>query len=199
MVQARALATRARILDQAATAFARDGYDAASLTGDILEPAGVSVGSFYHQFDNKLDVLFALLNERNEGQGRSVDEAFASAGTTTVRDRLAMLVNWVLDYIDAEPDLCLIQLRERWNPDPKVRGAVIDSWAPWRHAILLAIDGVYDDELIAGAAARMLGRALLPTFGDYLSEREEERQRWRVRELPIVLDFCHAGVERLAG
>ena len=197
-MQARALATRARILDQAAIAFARDGYDAASLTGDILEPAGVSVGSFYHQFDNKLDVLFALLNERLEGFGREFDEAFAAAAPKTLHDRLSMMLTWVLDHTDALPDLCLIQLRERWNPDPNVRSAVVDSWAPWRRGIRLAIESEFDDEQAVGAAARMLGRALLPTLGDYLSIPEADRPAWRKRELPHVLAFCGTGVAHLA-
>ena len=71
--QARAIRTRDRILDQAEQAFADKGFEAASLTSDILEPAGISVGSFYHQFPDKRAVLYALLDEREQWQYASSD------------------------------------------------------------------------------------------------------------------------------
>ncbi|MEL7208592.1 MAG: TetR/AcrR family transcriptional regulator, partial [Actinomycetota bacterium] len=59
-------ATRQRIFDAAKTAFAAKGFDGTGLVADILEPAGVSSGSFYHQFDDKLDLLVQLLSDAAE-------------------------------------------------------------------------------------------------------------------------------------
>ncbi len=192
------MATRARIIDQAAVAFARDGYDAASLTGDILEPAGVSVGSFYHQFDNKLDVLFALLAERQQALADDVQQiALDDAESVDLEGALTSLFVQIVDRVDADPDLSMIQLRERWNPDESVRFAVTRSWLPWRQGIERAVDRVVSDATAREAAINLVGSALIPTMGRYLDLSAAERPAWRATEVPALAAFCTAGVERL--
>lgn len=198
MVQARARATRTKILDQAAIAFARDGYDAASLTSDILEPAGVSVGSFYHQFNNKLDVLFALLGERLEACATNAEASLDVESLSSLGARTHALMNWLFDHVDAEPELSLIQLRERWNSDHRVRRAVGQSWAPWR----LVLDGIAgslaEHPERQDAGVRMVGRTLVTTLGHYLHCAVPERAAWRDTELPYFVDFCLSGLHGLA-
>lgn len=55
--------TRKRLLDAGRRAFARAGPGGANLKEDILVPAGVSVGSFYHQFRDKTELFVAVLEE----------------------------------------------------------------------------------------------------------------------------------------
>ena len=55
--------TRRKILDAGTRAFADKGLDGTNLVRDVLEPAGVSVGSFYHQFADKTELLIVLLDE----------------------------------------------------------------------------------------------------------------------------------------
>lgn len=198
VVQARALATRARIIDQAAVAFARDGYDAASLTGDILEPAGVSVGSFYHQFDNKLDVLFALLTERQQTLVDDLEQVRIASDSLDLAGRVTALLTHMLDHLDRQPELYLIQLRERWNPDPQVRAAVFDGWAPWRQTLDHVADGLLDDTSKRAAAMRMLGTVVVPTLGLYLDAGDAGRQSWREDQLAETVTFCVGGLQALA-
>jgi AcrR family transcriptional regulator len=61
--QARAAETRRRLLDAGFQAFATKGVDGANLVEDVLEPAGVSIGSFYHQFADKAELLREILAE----------------------------------------------------------------------------------------------------------------------------------------
>lgn len=62
VVQARAAATRRRILDAAITLFAENGYGETGLA-DILQRAGVSKGAFYYHFDSKEAVASAIIGE----------------------------------------------------------------------------------------------------------------------------------------
>ena len=64
--------TRQRILDAARIAFAAKGHDAVNLRSDILEPAGVRVGSFYHQFTDKTALLVELLRDASVERRRQV-------------------------------------------------------------------------------------------------------------------------------
>src|SRR5215813_5824106 len=57
--------TRGRLLAVARRAFARKGLAGTNLKEDILVPARVSVGSFYHQFRDKTDLFVAVLEEHS--------------------------------------------------------------------------------------------------------------------------------------
>lgn len=68
-------ASRARILDSAAGAFARGGYNGASLDR-IAQHAGLTTAGVLHHFASKQEVLAALLGSRDDegdrvGAGRS--------------------------------------------------------------------------------------------------------------------------------
>jgi AcrR family transcriptional regulator len=59
--------TRARLLEAAATVFARRGFAAASLD-EVAEEAGLTKGAVYSNFDSKDDLIVALLEERLDRQ-----------------------------------------------------------------------------------------------------------------------------------
>ena len=61
-MQARAEATRRRILDSAVDLFSEMGYGETGLA-DILQRAGVSKGAFYYHFDSKEAVAAAIIQE----------------------------------------------------------------------------------------------------------------------------------------
>ena len=78
-VQARAVETRARILDAARTVYAEHGY-AAGTTNRIADEAGMSVGSLYQYFPNKDAILVELVRDHIEDGTAQVLEAVAGAG-----------------------------------------------------------------------------------------------------------------------
>jgi AcrR family transcriptional regulator len=58
-----ALQTRESLLDSAMKVFLEKGYSDARIE-DISEAAGVTRGAFYHHFDGKKEIYFALVEER---------------------------------------------------------------------------------------------------------------------------------------
>ena len=200
VVQARAIATRARILDQAAEAFAGAGYDAASLTGDILDPAGVSVGSFYHQFDNKLDVLFALIDEYLEEHADRIVGRAAGEPADPLPIALRRLLTDILDDVDRAPHLWWILVRERLHPDPRIADAVRAGWKPWcrvvdglvgGHAPIATCDLAIATDALAGFLPALVSR--------YLHVDAADRPRWRQEAFPLMVDFFVGGATTLAG
>jgi TetR/AcrR family transcriptional repressor of nem operon len=71
--QPRALATRDRILAEAARLFALKGYHDTKLD-DILGAAEVTTGAFFHHFGGKEDLGFAVLDRHMEKRRQSLDE-----------------------------------------------------------------------------------------------------------------------------
>lgn len=69
--QARAEATRRRIIDSAVDLFAELGYGEAGLA-DVLQRAGVSKGAFYYHFDSKESVAVAIIKEYRDANAQAV-------------------------------------------------------------------------------------------------------------------------------
>lgn len=129
--QARAIRTRARILDQAAQAFATKGFEATSLTSDILEPADVSVGSFYHQFADKHAVLLTLVEDRRAAWSPLIEQLVTSRSHATLQDALRAWVIAQLDDVDEHPAIWWIAFREMYHADPAIRQVFDAGWSEW--------------------------------------------------------------------
>lgn len=192
--QARAIRTRERILDQAEQAFASKGFDAASLTSDILDPAGISVGSFYHQFSDKRAVLHALLHERLpwEDLSPALDVA---AEQPTFSDTVRRGLGELLDDIDRHPATWRIHFRERDSADDDVRDLIAQSWQRWEEAVRVMFDRW------VGSAARGPGRVLYATSGlegvlrRYLDGDAAARRTVRDRMFDDVVVACIGSFE----
>lgn len=74
--QARARRTRARILDEAAAAFARQGYEGTSLN-EVIRASGLTKGAFYFHFASKEDLALAAFRHK---QQELVDRLLTEAG-----------------------------------------------------------------------------------------------------------------------
>jgi AcrR family transcriptional regulator len=73
----RRLETRARLVAAARTVFGRKGPDAATIA-EITEEADVGLGTFYHHFESKEELLGSVAAETAEAMGRALDRATAS-------------------------------------------------------------------------------------------------------------------------
>jgi TetR/AcrR family transcriptional repressor of nem operon len=71
--QARALATRSKIVKEAARHFALKGYHDSKLE-QIFSGAEVTTGAFFHQFTSKEDLGFAVINSHMEKRRRDLEQ-----------------------------------------------------------------------------------------------------------------------------
>lgn len=97
--------TRRRLLDAAATVFARRGYHAARVD-DIVKLAKTSHGTFYLYFENKEALFAALAGEVTEQMQDLLDELPAFGPDATGRDELrAWLARFAEHYRRSLPVL----------------------------------------------------------------------------------------------
>jgi AcrR family transcriptional regulator len=149
--QARRAETRERLLEAAATVFAREGYASASVE-EIAREAGFSTGALYSNFSGKEDLFLALLARNVERVSGQVAEAIAEQPTVEERARLAA-AEW-MRFLDREPEQVMLFV-EFWAyavRDPEARRRFAEAYAGPRAATARLIDD----------SARALG--MRPTF-----------------------------------
>ncbi|MGW5931270.1 TetR/AcrR family transcriptional regulator [Streptomyces anulatus] len=142
-------ARRDLILKAAVRVFARQGF-AATRVDDVAGEAGVAKGSVYLHFDSR-DALLTAAFEEYRAHSRAVIQQ-ARTGPGDGLERLARLVQSVLDLVVAEPELARI---------------LIDLWAAGRQGAASGVDiaAVYREyraviaDLLADAEAEEVCRA----------------------------------------
>src|SRR5262245_45445807 len=71
--QPRAVATRDKVVAEAGRLFALKGYHDTKLE-EILRAAEVTTGAFFHHFESKEDLAFAVIDRHMENRRRLLDE-----------------------------------------------------------------------------------------------------------------------------
>lgn len=199
-MQARARRTREKILAQAKRAFAERGFEATNLTEHILTPAGVSVGSFYHQFSNKREVLLEIFEHAIEARHARVGAVIAESQAGSFAEALREVLDVIFDGVDDDPDIARIQFREYESPDPEIRRRSligVDGWidivtrlaAPWYPT---ADPGAHD-------AARVVVLIGFGALREYVHASAAERPQIRGRLLDPAIEFAVAGLDRALG
>ncbi|WP_018653565.1 TetR/AcrR family transcriptional regulator [Actinomadura flavalba] len=153
---------RDRILRAALTCFARDGAATTTLTA-LRAEAGVSVGSFYHHFQSKEEVVAALFTDALAGYHRAflAELRRHPAPGDAVAAGVALHVRWCLDHPQEARFLLMERPPQRDEPGAEALAAQnrdffteIRAW--WRihehHGALRPLD-------LPTAAALWLGPA----------------------------------------
>lgn len=199
-MQARARRTRERIIAQAKRAFAERGFEATNLTEHILTPAGVSVGSFYHQFSNKREVLLEIFEHAIRVRHEHIKDRVRNSTPSTFEEALRNVLDALLDDVDAQHEVWLIQWREFESPDPEIRSRALIGIDEWIEIALQIMAPWYSrDHPAAHDAARQV---VLIGFGvarEYTRTDEVDRLVRRDRLLSTAVAFAGAGLERLLG
>jgi AcrR family transcriptional regulator len=192
--------TRRRLLTAGRRAFAVKGLAGTNLKNDVLVPARVSVGSFYHQFRDKTELLLAIMDEYARAfRARLTEIHRPKPGKTALdiaRDSYAM----ILDTVDANPDLVRIQLRERGSDDERVRRSLRIAHERWTASLaedyrsIAKASGV---EVEAGLLASLSVELALGAMAQYLEAPLGRRRALRERLLDGLVRFTLGGIPAL--
>lgn len=163
--------TRTALLDAAAEAFTRVGYDAATVEG-ITEAAGFSRGAFYSNFDSKDELFLTLIESRIESSLQDIAAAFQHGATAGERIRSGG------DFLDSlvakDRQWCLLYM-EFWSRavrNPKLRRRFAQQYEAWRAGIAEIIASQSRDLGIElDAPPRELGSALIALFEGHVLQR----------------------------
>ena len=92
-------ASRAALLAAAARVFAVSGYADANVN-DIVDQAGMSVGSLYHHFSSKADIYIELFNDYQSRQQHRSARAYRAALAAGERDAARLFLAGTRAYLE---------------------------------------------------------------------------------------------------
>ena len=191
--QDRSIETRSRLLDAGLRAFAAKGHDGVSLARDVLEPSGVSVGSFYHQFADKTDLLLAILEEH--GWARRRDVTMSAVQGATLDESVERGMAEFFDDLDTNELSWRLRLRIQQSADPRIRQSTTELLARWTEQNLTLLSRWADG---TDPAVRELA-AILTAFGiglatTYLDLDTAERAARRPAMVAASMNFMAHGL-----
>jgi len=191
--QARAIATRERLIREGRSAFARLGHDGVNLERDILEPAGVSVGSFYHQFADKTDLLLEIM--RGSAQARR-DAVFSlglqNPDATSLEEALAAGWTVFFDSLDRDEDGWRLNLGQV-SSKSRITQTVLEGRETWARQLA---EFLADGQPVGGRERSVAVSLLAFAMGMaavYLDLPKTERRRRRAALIEGARGFAAAG------
>lgn len=181
-------------------AFAAKPFAAVHLKKDILEPAGISVGSFYHQFRDKGELLRAIVEEHSIAL-RPRFSAVHSPGVERTTEMIAReSFALVFDMVDESPEVMQIRMR-RDVDDPEILAFLHEDdrlWEEARAEDYQRLAAAYDFEFDAALAAELFGMLMDGAIRRYLAIPAEERPRARKRLLDGLATLILDGLRGVA-
>jgi AcrR family transcriptional regulator len=193
-------ATRRRLLEAGRRAFARRGLSGTNLKRDILKPAGVAVGSFYHQFPNKTDLLLAILEEDFHDLEAALQRAQEPRPGRSLLDITRDSYTATFDLVDRHPDTMRILFRESAVDDPRVQSFAHREQRRWieilTHNFQRIAAADHETPQIA-LAAELISVLTNGAIAHYLGLPEQERVAARERLVDGLVRLTLGGVPAL--
>jgi AcrR family transcriptional regulator len=194
--------TRARLLHHGRLAFAQKGHDRVSLQRDVLEPAKVSTGSFYHQFNDKTDLLVAVLEDAAARGRYMAEHAIEETDDMPPIERMRQRISVWLDLVEAGEDLFRIQVQERNSADERVRRLVVDLRKRTAAPVVERLNEnvrLFSDSFDADRAAQLITGLFGAMAIDYLDLPKKQRAKERDQIASAMAQFIVGGVASMAG
>ena len=190
--------TRSLLLEHGRRAFARRGHAATNLKEDILLPAGVSVGSFYHQFRDKTDLFLAILEERGNAFRQMIHDAHRPRDGLSEEQMARHSFETVFVVAEENADLFRIMLRERESEDERVRRFLREGRRGWTQGLMADYRAMLDGHDVADADLEMAAELVQSmTFGvivHFLGLTPKEQKRERARLIDGLVRFSLGGL-----
>jgi len=203
--QERSLETRERLIEAGRTAFADLGHEGVNLARDILGPAEVSVGSFYHQFNDKTELLVVILLRAADLRREAViDGGLAREDAGPLDERLATAMTKFFDSLDDETHAWRLLLNVRQSADERIRAVDLNGREEWlRQLSAVLADATGADADHCRAAATMLvsfamGLALV-YFDLTPRQRKLRRKDFLANAITVVTAAVPAVLRRQGG
>lgn len=192
--QARGVATRHKLVEAATIAFAEHGLQATNLAEHILKPAGVSTGSFYHQFADKTDLLIEVISDGIEARHDLVFGGISDDQHPTIQTVIVSGFESLFLSLDTDEHAWQIQLAEQHSADDRVRQVVLAGRERWIVAVsaVLARLGNCGPQATRNAAVALVSFAT-GTANVYLSLDPATRKAHRHDLLSGAITFSTAG------
>jgi AcrR family transcriptional regulator len=194
-------ATRQRLMDAGCSAFAEKGLAGVNLRDDVLAPSGVSVGSFYHQFKDKTELLLAILGDHAETFRRRLSEIHTPEPESTARDIAERSYALMFDLADQDTAIMRIQMKERDSREPRVRAFLhadrkrwMDSLADDYRRIESSSGTPIGSDFDADLAARLIVGLCYAAMAEYTEAPIDARPAERARLLRGLVDFTMGGI-----
>ena len=194
-------ATRKRLLETGRKAFARRGLAGTNLKQDILEPAGVAVGSFYHQFPNKTDLLLAILEEDLHDLRTALQHAQEPRPGRSLFDIAWDSYTATFDLVERHPDTMRILFRESAVDDPRVQSFARQEHKRWIEVLTHNFQRLTPADQHApqiALAAELISVLTNGAIAHYLGLPEQERGAARERLIDGLVRLTVGGVPALA-
>ncbi len=195
--------TRGRLFRVALRVFAEKGLAATNLKRDILKPAGVSVGSFYHQFRDKTELFLAILEEHAESFRKLLRAVHALAYRRPAQEVAWQSFSTVLTMVEEHQDLIRMMAREQESHDPRLRVYLRRNDRAWVES--LAVDYLRaglvpsKDRALANRMAELVVTFTWGAVLRYASWTDEERRRRRTNWIADLVAFCLGGMSAILG
>jgi AcrR family transcriptional regulator len=179
---------RERLVDAAATVFARDGFSGARIQ-DIVREAGLTTGAVYGRFRGKAELMHEAVVARATPQVR-----LSADGIAKVADLIELGASRTEPGL-TEREALLLETFVAARRDPEVAEAVADADARWRDAVdplvdAALVDGTVDPDVDPDAVlylVRVLRMGLLLQRGSGLPGPDPHA--WRQLMARVVASF----------
>jgi AcrR family transcriptional regulator len=197
--QARAAETRRRLLDAGFAAFAAKGHDGVNLVDDVLEPAGISIGSFYHQFADKTELLREILAEA-AGRRRAFIAGLGELGAATrLADAVTTMFDRLYESLETDAEAWQLQRMSRISGISGVRELTTSNRDQWSETLARLLDTWFASPL----ASRVRAADVMVTFArgllsDFLDTPLAMR-RHRADLVTSATDFALGGLTAMLG
>lgn len=189
--------TRNKLLEAGRKVFAAKGLGGARLREDILAAAGVSTGSFYHQFANKAELLVEILRRDGDRAVHDVAEDWQSIGRVGPIEASERTLRHLFKLAEENPDFVKIYVREYYSDNPSVRSEIrrynqrtLANLQYFYELIRKASGLPIDTELIA----TLFGTLLISLLNYYLGLPRSQRPALRERYIAGLVQLGAGGI-----